>query len=451
MKIVIIGAGKIGLTLSGCLCREGDDVTLIDKSADTIERAVNSLDINGIVGNGVNLSVQREAGTDHADVVIATTFSDEINMLCCLIAKRLGARRAVARIRDPEYSRQFILLLDMMGLDMVVNPELESANEMSRLLRYPAAIGMDTFAKGRVDLAEMKIAPASPLDGLRVSELSSKLDCRVLVCAVQHGEEVYIPNGDSVLCAGDRIHFTASHNQLSGFFGKIDAYSKKLRRILIVGGGKIAYYLSRRLIDIGMSVKIIEQDEKRCLELSELLPKGEIICGDGTEKSLLDEIDFASSDACVALTGIDEENIMISMYAKQCGIEKIITKINKDTMTGLLASVGLDSVISPRQITANTILSYIRAMKNVEGSAVQTLYKLVDDRVEALEFRVSETSAVINTPMCDLKLKGNLLISCIIRENQIIIPGGQDVILPGDNVVVTTINEQLSDFDDILK
>lgn len=451
MKIVIIGVGKIGLTLTGYLSREGNDVTLIDTDPKIIEEAVNAFDVIGIVGNGVNFSIQREAGVNRADAVIATTYSDEINMLCCIVAKKIGVRHTIARIRDPEYSKQFILLLDEMGLDMVVNPELEAAGEMSRLLRYPSAIGIDTFANGRVDLAQMKVTEDSPLDGLRVSEIQKRLDVRVLVCALQHEDQIIIPNGDNVIRAGDRIHFTSSHEQLAAFFKKVGAYRQKLRNVFIIGGGHIAFYLARQLLETGMSVKLIEIDERRCLELSELLPKAKIICGDGTDQQLLLEENFDNADACVATTGIDEENIIVSMYAKHRGVDKVITKISKSTLTDMLGTVGLDSVISPKQITANLILSYIRAVRNSEGSGVRTLYKLVDNRVEALEFHVSASSRLIKIPLRDLQLKENLLISCIIRENAVMIPGGNDAIEPGDNVIVTTTNEQLSDLDDILR
>ncbi len=452
MKIVIIGAGKIGMYLASCLSEDGNSVTLIDSDTKTVEDAVNAIDVNGVMGNGVNITVQKDAGVNKCDVLIATTGSDEINMLCCLIAKKLGVKRTVARIRDPEYSRQFILMLDMMGLDFAVNPELESASEMSRLLRYPTAISLDSFAKGKVDLAEMIVPEGSAIDGVKISELSRTLDnTRLLVCAIQRGDEVMIPNGESVIMAGDKIHFTASHDQLAAFFNKIGAYAKKVRRVLIIGGGRIAYYLARRLQDSGMTIKIVEIDEKRCLELSEMLPKAEIIHGDGTDQSLLDEIGFSQYDACVAATGIDEENIIISMYAKHVGMGKIITKISKSTMLDMLASVDIDTVISPRQITENLILSYVRALENTEGSSVITLHKVVDGRVEALEFRVSENSAVINIPLFELNLKSGLLISCIIRGNNVIIPGGRDVILPGDSVIVVTVNHKLNDLDDILK
>ena len=451
MRIVIIGVGKVGMTLTEYLSAEGNDVTLIDTDQEIIDNAVNSFDVNGIMGNGVNFSVQQEAGVSHADVVIATTYSDEINMLCCLVAKKIGVRHTVARIRDPEYSRQFSFMLGEMGLDMIVNPELETAREISRLLRYPYAIRIDTFAKGKVDLAEMKIAPDSPLDGMQISDIQRKLQVRILVCAVQHGDTVYIPRGDNVLYAGDHIHFTASHRDLNAFFRKMGAFHHKLKNVFIVGGGRIAYYLARQLIDLGMNVKIVEKDEARCKFLKESLPKAQIVLGDGTDQTLLAEENFADTDASIAATGIDEENIILSIFAIQQRIDKVITKISKTTLTDLLEAVGLDSVVTPKLFTANLILSYIRALQSTAGGSVQTLYKLVENQVEALEFHVEKESAVTAKPLRDLNLKKDLLICCIIRKSNIIFPGGDDVIQPGDNVIVTTTSEKLTDLEDILK
>jgi len=451
MKIVIIGVGKIGLTLAEYLSQEDHDVTVIDTDPKVIDEAINSFDVMGILGNGVNFDIQREAGVEHADIVIATASSDEINMLCCLIAKKIGNANTIARIRDPEYSKQFSFMLGEMGLDMIVNPEYEAAVEISRGLRFPSAIKIDTFAKDRVDLAELKITPDSPLDGQVVFELQKKLGARLLVCAVQRGEKVFIPGGNFVLCAGDKIHFTSSHTELDSFFKAIGVYQQKLKNIMIIGGGRIAYYLAVQLIEIGMSVKIIEHDEKHCLELNELLPKKvKIICGDGTDQEVLKEENIDGSDAVVAITGIDEENIIISMYASKHHVPKIITKINKSSLNDMLSSVGIDSVITPRQITANRIISYIRALQNSGGSNIQTLYKLVGNEVEALEFYARESSRTIGKALKDLKLKKNLLVCCIIRAHRIIIPGGNDTIKAGDNVIIVTTNEKLNDLDDIL-
>lgn len=451
MRIVIIGIGKIGLTLAGSLSAEGHDVTLVDKDAEVINDAINEFDVNGVAGNGVNYSVQKEAGVDHADVMIACTHSDEINMLCCLVAKKMGVGRTVARIRDPEYSREFIHMLDKMGLDMVVNPEAAAAAEISRIVRYPSAIGISTFAKGKVDLAEMRVPAGSPLDGIQIKQIHKLLKVKILVCAIVREEEVYIPNGENHVRAGDRIYFTASHDQLSLFFRESGVTHNRVKSLFIIGGGRIAYYLARHLGELGVSVKLVELDRERCLELSQLLPKAKIICGDGTDQTLLTEENFSSADACVAVTGRDEENIIVSMYARRLGIGKVITKISKNQLGDIIDAVGLESVVVPKALTTNLMLTYIRAMNNTRGSAVQTMYRLVDNKVEALEFHVEEGSRVAGKPLSQLELKENLLICCIIRDNRIIIPGGSDEIMEGDNVIVTTLNEQFSTLEDILR
>lgn len=451
MKIVIIGIGKIGFTLASTLSDEGHDVTVVDRDGAVIEETLNAIDVNGVSGNGVNYSVQLEAGVNHADVMIAATNSDEINMLCCLVAKKLGVGRTVARIRDPEYSRDFLHILDKMGLDMVVNPESAAAAEISRLVRYPSAIGISTFAKGKVDLAEMRVPEGSPLDGIQIKQLPRHIRARILVCAIVRGDEVYIPNGENHIRAGDRIYFTASHDQLSLFFRESGVTHNRVRSLFVIGGGRIAYYLSKQLTELGVGVKIVESDPNRCSELSELLPKAKIICGDGTDRVLLDEENFSSADACVAVTGRDEENIIVSMYARRCGIGKVITKISKNQLGDIIDAVGLESVVVPRVLTGNLILTYIRSMKTGSGSGVKTMYRLVDNKVEALEFHADPDSAVIGKPLSRLGLKENLLVCCIIRDNRIIIPGGSDEIVAGDNVIVTTLNEQLSTLEDILK
>jgi len=450
MKIVIIGVGKIGLALAGSLSAEGHDLTLIDTDQAVIDAALNSFDVNGIAGNGVNYSVQSEAGVGHADVVIATTSSDEINMLCCLVAKKLGVRRTVARIRDPEYSKNFITLLDKMGLDLAVNPEFATAREISKLIRYPSAIALNSFAKGKVDVAEMRVPEGSPLDGVKMKNLSKKLDARVLICAILRGDELIIPNGESSIYADDRIFFTSSHDQLSAFFREMGVFRTRLKNAFIIGGGRIAYYLASMLCDTGVSVKVVEIDEKRCLELCELLPKAHIICGDGTDMELLDEENFSDTDVCIAVTGRDEENIIVGMYAKREGIEKSVIKVSKTHLGDMFRAVGLDSVVSPKTLTENMILRYIRAMKSARGGEVLTVCRLADDRVEAVEFHASEDSRAVNIPLFKLELKKDLLICCIIRDNNIIILGGNDVIRAGDNVVVAVRSEKLSTLDDIL-
>ncbi|MDD4773148.1 MAG: Trk system potassium transporter TrkA, partial [Eubacteriales bacterium] len=380
MRIIIIGCGKIGLTLTESLVKENHDITVVDTDGVTVDETVDTYDVIGVAGNGANYNVQLEAGARNADLLIATTSADEVNMLCCLVAKKLGAKNTVARIRDPEYSKQFVFMLDEMGLDMVVNPEYEAASEISRALRFPSAINVDTFSKGRVDLAELKITPDSLLAGRKLSELSRRFRTKILVCAVNRDSDVIIPSGDFSLREGDRIHFTASHGELDSFFKAAGVYKHKSRNVIVIGGGRIAVYLALQLLETRISVKIIESSEKRCAELSELLPGAKVICGDGTDHHVLAEENIRGADACVAITGIDEENIIISLYAKSNDVAKVITKLNRPSMLEIAANLGLDSVISPKQITATRILRYARALSNSEGSDMLTLYRLVNNR-----------------------------------------------------------------------
>lgn len=451
MRIVIVGCGKIGLTLTESLSKEDHDITIIDTDIKVVNSIVDVYDVLGIHGNGANYSIQLDAGVNNADLLIATASSDEINMLCCLIAKKIGVKNTIARIRDPEYSKQFVFMMDKMGLDMVVNPEYEAACEITRSLTFPSATKIDTFSKGRVDLAEMKITQENALNNCRLSELYNRFKIKILVCAVQRENNVFIPSGDFVLQSGDKIHFTASHTELASFFKAIGVYKHKSRNVIIIGGGRIAYYLAVQLIEMGMSVKIIEKDEDRCIELSESLPKVKIICGDGTDQSLLAEENLEQADACVAITGIDEENVIISMFAKKNNVKKVITKINKSSLIEMVGNIGLESIISAKQITSDRILRYVRAMQNSEGSNVLTLYRLVNNRVEALEFYVSDNYLFAGKTLRELNIKSNMLISCIIRQNKIIFPGGSDKIEKGDNVIVVTANEKLHDLYDILQ
>ena len=451
MKITVIGGGKIGISLIEALAPEGHDITLIDTDAKVIENAVNTYDIMGIAGNGANVGVQTEAGVNKSDLVVAVTSSDELNILCCIIAKKIGARHSIARIRSPEYSRQFNFMQDELGISMTVNPEYEAANEISRILRFPSVMKIETFAKGRVELAEMRITEGSPLDGEELKDIPKRFNVRILICAVQRGEKVIIPTGDFRLCADDRIHITASHRDLASFMKALGIYRQSVKSAFIVGGGRIAFYLARQLCETGISVKIVEQDEKRCRELCELLPKAAVVLGDGTDQSLLNEENLDSADACVSLTGIDEENIIVSMFASKLGVGKVITKVSKSSLLGILDAVGIESVISPLNITVSMILRYVRARQNTKGSSIQTLYRLVNNQVEALEFNVSPDTAFIGTELKELKLKPELLIACIIRGSRVIFPGGSDKLEAGDDVIVVTTNDTLKDLSDILK
>lgn len=451
MYVVVVGDGKVGSTLTEQLAREGHDVVVIDNSERALAGSTNTMDIMGICGNGASRKVQLEAGVPKADLLIAATSGDELNLLCCLVAKKLGARHTIARVRNPEYADQMSLIREDLGLSMAINPEFAAANEIFSVLRFPAALKVEKFARGRVELVELLLAQDSPLDGLPLYNLYEKYQVKVLICAVKRGNEVFIPTGDFVLKAGDLISFTAAPAHIAQFFKAVGVSSRRIESVTLVGGGRIAYYLTRLLSSIGVNPKIIDTDEARCRELSETFPKALIIHGDGTEQDLLLEEGLPSTDAFVALTGLDEENIIISMYAASQGVSKVITKVNRSSLATLVSSAGLNSIISPKDITANQIIRYVRAMQNSLGSNVETLYKLMDDRAEALEFRVREDDPdLVNIPLKDLQLKSNLLISCISRGRETIIPGGADYIRLHDRVIVVTTNPGLDDLHDIL-
>lgn len=451
MKIVIVGDGKVGYTLTEQLAREGHDIVVIDSSQQALQNSMNALDVIGIRGNGAALEVQMEAGVNRADLLIAVTSSDELNLLCCIVAKKIGARHTIARVRNPEYTKQLVLMKEEFGMSMFINPEFLAALEISRILRFPSASKIDSFAKGRVDLVEIKINENSPLDGYPLHTLYEKYKVKVLVCAVQRGERVFIPDGNFVLRSGDRISITASPAEIESFFRSIGIVSHKVRSVMIVGGGRITYYLARQLLELGIKVKIIEIDRERCDKLCEMLPDADIIHGDGTSEELLLEEGIENTDAFVALTDMDEENIILSMYAASKSEGKIVAKINRISFLEIIENSGIESVISPKYLTANQIIRYVRALRNSLGSKVETLYRIVNNKAEALEFKVGERARVIGKTLTQLELKENLLIACIVRKGRIIIPRGSDQIEHDDSVIVVTTNSSLRDLDDILK
>lgn len=450
MKIVIIGSGKVGSTMIEHLENEGHNIVVIDKNLEKVEEVVNNYDVMGICGNGALYDIQMEAGVNKCDLFIAVTSSDEVNLICCMVAKKIGAKHTIARVRDTEYSSQLEFMKESMGLSMMINPERSSANEIARILRFPSALKVETFAKGRVDLAEVKVRPKSKLIGVSISNLSKKFKAQVLICALQRGDEVYIPNGDFILEEGDKIHITASHRNLERFMISAGIFERKIKSVMIIGGSRIAYYLSKQLTELGIEVKIIDHDMETCRYLSQYLPSAEIIHADGTEQSILLEEGIEDVDACISMTGIDEENVIISMYALSCGVSKVITKVNRPSIMNMLESIGLDTFISPKDITANKIVRYVRAKGNKVEAGVETLYKIIDRQVEALEFIASKNTSFIGVPLKKLETKPNLLIAGIMRKNKLIVPNGDDFIEAKDIVIVVTTNQSLTNLEDIL-
>lgn len=450
MKIVIIGDGKVGYKLAKQLSSEKYDIILIDNNEEKLRKSIERMDVFCVAGEGGSVEVQQRADVPHADLVIACTSTDECNMLSCLIARRLGARHTIARVRNPIYYKQIDFLKKDLHLSMVVNPELIVAGDITRLLLFPDASKVETFVKGRVELVEFPIH-CGKLEGLSLSELYARFQVQVLVCAVESGETVLIPDGDYILKAGDKLHIAASHQNMEQFFKKIALRKEKIKNAMICGGGRVAYYLASQLCNLGMNVKIIERNRERCEELCELLPKATIINGDATEHDLLIEEGIEKTDAFIALTGMDEENIIMSLFASKQSVSKVIVKINEDRRAMMIDELGLDSIVSAKTATADAILGYVRARRNSQCSAnVETMYQLLDGRVEALEFIIKSENAYTGMPLKDLNLKVNNIIACIARGRKIIIPNGDDSIQVGDSVVIITMTKQIRDLDDIL-
>ena len=451
MKIIIIGCGKVGSTLAEELCEEDHDLTVIDKNPQKIQQICESIDIMGSCGNGASIQILSEAGVEEADILIAVTGSDELNLLCCQIAKKVSQCHTIARVRNPVYHREVHFLRKKLGISMIINPEFAAAMEISRLLRFPSAIKRDTFSKGRVELLKFKLLPEFKLSGLSVADIMDKLKCDILICGVEREEHVYIPSGDFVLEDMDLVSIIASPKNSNLFFKKIGVQTHQVRNALIVGGGTLGYYLAAALSDMRIRVSLIEIDRARCEELSELLPSVTVINGDGTDKKLLMEEGLPNAEAFVTLTNLDEENILLSLFAKKVSRAKLVTKVNRLAFDDIVDGLDLGSVVHPKYLTADYILQYVRAMSNSIGSNVETLYHILDGQAEALEFAVRDRSSVTGIPLSELKLKENLLIACIYRGGVVHIPRGQDVIQPGDSVIVVTTVRGLKDLTDIRK
>lgn len=451
MRIVVVGNGKVGSTLTRMLAKEGHDVIIIDSNQDVVENLVNTHDIMGICGNGGSYEVLKDVGVDKADLFIAVTSGDELNILSCILARRMGARHTIARVRNPEYFDMMMFMRKELGLSMFINPEYESAMEISRILRLPQALEVDSFSKGRVDLVAVRVRENSVLKDQAIADLPRVLKAKILICAIERDDEVIIPDGNCVLRKGDKIYLTASSVELDAFFRETGIVSRKVHHVMIIGGGKIAFYLAKALIALKVSVKIIERDYKRCRFLSEHLPEATIIYGDGTDQKVLDEEGIAQADACVALTDNDEENIILSMYASTRGTKKNITKINRIAFLHIMADAGIESIISPKMITANHIVRYVRSMENTEDNSIRTLYKIVDGQAEAIEFPVTESFGMADKPLRDIEIRKNNLIACIIRRGKPIFPDGDAVLKVGDNVIVVSTDPSLKDLSNILK
>lgn len=450
MNIIIVGAGKVGSTLTAQLVKEGHNITVIDNNDDKLEALSNEYDIMTISGNGASRDVLEEADVGHSDMVIAATSADEVNILSCFMSHEIGAKRAIARVRNPEYKNQMEQVKEKLGLTMVINPEKSAANEISRILRFPSANDVEVFCRGKVELVEYNVSEDSPLAGLSLIDVYTKYKIKILVCAVRRDNKVFVPKGDFVLQVGDRINITAKPKDISDFFKAIGAFVSPVKNIIIVGGSMIAYYVANQLLDMGMNVKIIEKSEERCEELAELLPKASIVCADATDKDLLLEEGIMNTDAFLALASMDEMNIIYSMYARAKNVKKVIAKVHHLSFPEVIENSGIESIISPKYITAERISSYIRAVQNsFARNKIESLRLLVDGKIEALEFVVRENDDYLHKQLKDLKVKDNILIAAIVRNGNTIIPGGLDTIEHGDSVIVITSGIIIDDLGDI--
>lgn len=451
LNIIVVGCGKVGRTIVERLCGEGHDITVIDSSPDRINEITGSYDVMGVTGNGASHATLVDAGIDKADILIAVTQSDELNILCCIMAKQASECDTIARVRTPDYSREAGYIKDKLGLTLIINPDLATAGEIARLLYLPTALDVNAFAHGQVEMVRFKLPEGNILAGKSIASFEYESIDNILICAVERGDELSIPSGDFVMREGDLVSFVSPMGEARKFLEDIGITTKKIRSTIIVGGSKAAFYLARRLIGMNVDVKIIEEDEKRCEELSKLLPKATIINADGTNRDVLKEEGIEFTDSFMALTGMDEQNIFLTLHARNVSNAKVITKIDHLMFKDVLDPLDLGSIIYPRYLTAEAIVAYVRRKKNtLNSSTIETLYHLFNEKAEAIEFMIERESDVTGRKLSELKLKDSLLICCIVRSGKMIIPSGNDEIKVGDDVMVLTTHTGFDDIDDIL-
>lgn len=451
MKIIIVGCGNVGAALAEQLSTEGHDITVVDTRQQLVESVSISSDVLGIVGNGASFTVQSEAGVEEADLLIAVTESDELNLLCCLIAKKAGGCHTIARVSNPIYSQEINFIKEELGLSLIINPQLTAAREMANMLKFPFALKVEMFFKSRAEVVVCRIEEDGPLCNIKLKDMPSRLHCNVLITAVERAEKVMIPDGNFELQARDEITILGTRAKMFEFFKKLGRPTAAARDAMIIGGGKTTIYLAKQLLDMGLKVKIIERDEERCEMLTEMLPKAMIICGDATDKDVLLEEGLLEAEAFVANTNFDEENIMLTLFAKSLSKAKLITKVHRIDYDDIIENLDLGSIIYPKYLTAVSIIKYVRAMRNSIGSNIESLYRLNDNRVEIMEFLVKENSPVVGIPLAELKLKKNVIIGCITHKGKMTIANGQSVIRVGDTVILITTRTGLHDIRDAVK
>jgi len=451
MKIIIVGGGIVGSTLTKYLSDEGHSITVIDNNQELIQDYVNRYDISGVCGNGVINTIQKEAGVESCDMFISVTPRDEENILCCLVAKMLGAKNTIARVRDPEYAEQSKFMREFLGISMMVNPEQEAADAISRLLRFSTAIKVECFARGKVDLVAFEVEQGSVLNNLAIKKLHNLYDKSLLICAVERNDEVIIPGGDTVIQAGDIISVISTPQHIAGFFKAIKVDSREAKRVLIIGGDRTVYYVAKRLAEVGINTKVIEKDIGRCRDLAEMLDGVTVVHGDGSDQRVLSDEGIDTVDAVIALADSDEQNIVTALYCRKRKVSQIITQIDNDAYKELIDDLNLDAVVSPKEVTASRIIRYARALYEPKGTSVINMFRIAGDKAEALEFNVGDSAELVGKKVKDIKFISDLLLGCIIRGNEIIIAGGDTVIEADDKIIVIVSGHHPAVVEDILK
>ncbi|MDR3344973.1 MAG: Trk system potassium transporter TrkA [Oscillospiraceae bacterium] len=451
MNVIIIGDGKVGFTLAEQLSHdESNNVTIIDKNTQALRQTMERLDVRCIKGNGASVETMINAGIEEMDLLIAATSMDEMNMVCALTGKKLGAKQTIARIRDPEYAKEVDRLKEVFGISMVINPEQVLAGEIIKMLEYPDSAEVETFAKGRVELLQIDILEESALCGMRVAQIAKKISGDVLIGAVLRGDEGIIPKGDFLIEPHDSIYILGRHSKVSAFCRKIGLRSSRLRHVMIIGGGRTAYYLAKFLNEIDVKVKIIERSTERCHQLAEMLPNAVILEGDGSDDQVLLEESLSDMDGFVALTGMDEENLMAMLLAKRAGVPKTVAKINRQSYLEILGEMGINNIVSPKSITANYILRYVRGLKNAVGNPVDALYRIVDGKLEAIEIVVDNPVSLLDIPIKKLDINPAVLIAVLVRESEVIIPHGNDCVRLHDRVILFARDIEITSLEDIV-
>lgn len=450
MNIIIVGVGKIGYNLAKNLSQEGHSITAIDIDKNAVNQVVDEIDCLGIVGNAVVKSVLVDANIETTDILIACTASDEINMLTCLLANKFKKLKTIARIRDPEYTSEINYLKEQLKLSYTINPELAASNEINRVMKYSSAISSESFIRNKVNLLKVEVNVGSPLCGVKLYDIQQKFDCKLVLCIIERDDEIIIPSGNDEIKVNDKISFVADHDNAVNFFQHAGFDYSAIKSVMIIGGGKISYYLIK-ILQNNCSIKIIDSDKKVCEDLLETFPDISVVYADGSDKKILLQEGIENVDAFLSLTGIDEENIILSLFAKKMCDGKIFTKINRTNFSEVMRELDMGTIINPEIICSNIITKQVRSYESTKGSNIERFYKLCDDKVEALEFFINEESNITNIKLKDLKFRNNTLIACISRNNKIIIPNGNDVLKKSDSVVVITKNEMFTDITDIIE